>query len=256
MPVSDTTCRLLGVDIVTRSLGELTGEAMAAIERGSGPLIFACANPHSLVVAQKDPLFHRALNSFDHVVADGTGLVVLGRLTRANIGPRITGMDYFLSLMTALNEVGGKRVFFLGSTDFVLERIRSRVKREFPNIAEVGALSPPFGTWSEDDKKQVNDRIRDFSPDVLWVGMTAPRQEKWMFENRDSLDVSLVGAIGAVFDFYAGTYRRAPLWMRKFGMEWLFRLILEPRRLWRRNFVSSPQFVVLLLKEKLFGGKR
>ncbi len=250
MNQTDTT--LLGVRIGTASLTTLTEHAMQAVMRKKDQIAFACANPHSLAEAVHDHEFRDALNQSEQVVADGIGVVLTGRLVGVPVEPRITGADYFHSVMSALNAAGGKRVFFMGSTQRVLDRIRNRAARDFPNI-EVGCHSPPFGEWSADQKQAVIDAINDFKPDVLWVGMTAPKQEKWVHNNRARLNVAVVGSIGAVFDFYAETHPRAPRWMHDNGLEWLYRLLREPRRMWRRNFVSAPKFLWLVLWERLRG---
>jgi N-acetylglucosaminyldiphosphoundecaprenol N-acetyl-beta-D-mannosaminyltransferase len=142
------------------------------------------------------------------------------------------------------------RYFFLGSTDRVLEKIAAKMKREFPHVTVCGVLSPPFKEeFTEEENRQMVEHINRAAPDVLWVGMTAPKQEKWIYENRHSLEVPLLGAIGAVFDFYAGTKKRAPKWICDMGLEWLPRLLREPRRLFRRNFMSSPLFLLMIFAE-------
>jgi N-acetylglucosaminyldiphosphoundecaprenol N-acetyl-beta-D-mannosaminyltransferase len=120
----------------------------------------------------------------------------------------------------------------------------------------IETLSPPFGTWSAEQQADVMQRIRAAQADVLWVGMTAPKQEKWMHAHAEECGVPVIGAVGAVFDYYAGTVRRAPQWICRFGFEWLYRLLGEPRRLWRRTLVSGPQFAWLLLRERLQAGGR
>jgi N-acetylglucosaminyldiphosphoundecaprenol N-acetyl-beta-D-mannosaminyltransferase len=126
------------------------------------------------------------------------------------------------------------------------------MKRDFPHIEVCGVYSPPFKEiLDDDDDREIIRRVNNAKPDVLWVGMTAPKQEKWIYKNRGSLDVSLAGAIGAVFDFYAGTKNRAPEWVCRLGLEWLPRLLREPRRLFKRNFISSPLFLLMVLQEKL-----
>ena len=125
--------------------------------------------------------------------------------------------------------------------------------REFPLIEVCGTFSPLFASeFSEAESSMMCDKVNAARPDVLWVGMTAPKQEKWIYQNRQCLNVPLIGAIGAVFDFYAGTKKRAPEWVCKLGLEWLPRLLREPRRLFRRNFVSTPSFLLLVLKEKFW----
>jgi N-acetylglucosaminyldiphosphoundecaprenol N-acetyl-beta-D-mannosaminyltransferase len=133
----------------------------------------------------------------------------------------------------------------------VLERIVKRLRREFPHIEVCGVYSPPFKEeLSDEDDAVIVRRVNEARPDVLWVGMTAPKQEKWIYKNRHRLDVPLTAAIGAVFDFYAGTRKRAPEWVCRIGLEWLPRLLREPRRLFRRNFISSPMFLLMVLQEK------
>lgn len=238
---------LLGIAIDRKSLEIIIEDALAAVDRKREPVVFACANPHSLVVAQNDLIFKEALNNANLVVADGVGITMMARYARVSVGPRIAGHDYFRAVLGALERRGSGRVFFFGSTPHVLALLKDRFKRDFPSLTLCGVLSPPFGVWSEDENAVMVEAIHAARPDVLWVGMTAPKQEKWVEANRGQLDVSVIGSIGAVFDFYAGTYPRAPGWMCKLGMEWLFRLIKEPRRMWHRNFVSSPKFVLLVV---------
>jgi N-acetylglucosaminyldiphosphoundecaprenol N-acetyl-beta-D-mannosaminyltransferase len=241
---------IMGVKINTRPMDELRSEIIDAINKRS-QIKLACANPHSLVVAQNDTDFFNALRSFEHVVADGVGVTLAAKLSGYPELPRIRGADYYLSVMTSLNAMEGKKVFFLGSTESVLKNIKDRVLVDYPNIADVETLSPPFGEWSDDKNTEIIEEINRFAPDVVWVGMTAPRQEKWIFRNHARLSAPIIGAIGAVFDFYAGTYKRAPVWMQERGLEWLYRLSREPRRLWRRNFVSAPKFFALLFKDRI-----
>jgi N-acetylglucosaminyldiphosphoundecaprenol N-acetyl-beta-D-mannosaminyltransferase len=171
----------------------------------------------------------------------------MAKLAGLRIGPRITGSDFFHELMHGLQRRGYGRVFFFGSSPHVLNCIARRIRRDFPNVALCGALSPPYGSWSDPENRAMLDQINRARPDVLWVGMTAPKQEKWVEANREHLHVPVIASIGAVFDFYAGIYRRAPPWMRRIGCEWLYRLLAEPRRMWRRNVVSAPKFVLMVL---------
>lgn len=244
---------LLAVPIGWRDLPALTDEALDAIRGHAPQVVFACANPHSLVTARADGVFRESLRDADQVVADGVGVAMAGRWVGARIGPRITGTDYFLSLMGRLNGTGGGRVFFFGSSDKVLGLIAERLAKEYPALTLCGSLSPPYRPWSEDENRAMLARINAARPDLLWVGMTAPKQEKWVFQNRHALAVPVIGSIGAVFDFYAGTYPRAPAWMCRFGLEWLYRLISEPRRMWRRNFISTPVFLMRVCWEHGFG---
>lgn len=245
---------LLGVPIDRESLLEGTEEALQAIHRKRSQVVFVCANPHSLAVAQYDERFRSALMAADFVVADGIGVTLMAQVAGIEVGPRITGTDYFYGVLNALQQRGSGRVFFFGSSPQVLDRIAERFSREFPTLTLCGTLSPPYGAWSELENHRMVKAINDAKPDILWVGMTAPKQEKWVEANRRQLGVPVIGSIGAVFDFYAGTYPRAPKWICDIGLEWLFRFIREPRRMWRRNFVSAPRFVWLVLRQHVFKG--
>ena len=169
------------------------------------------------------------------------------------IGPRITGTDYFQAVLNALQQRGDGRVFFFGSSQRVLDLIAKRFANDFPALTLCGTLSPPFGSWSDEENRRMVQVINDAKPDVLWVGMTAPKQEKWVEENRRNLNVPVIGSIGAVFDFYAGTYARAPQLICRIGLEWAYRFILEPRRMWQRNCVSAPKFIWLVFSRHVLG---
>lgn len=239
---------LLSIPINRHTIDELLARAVAAFEQRAQPFTFACANPHSLVVARHDPHFRNCLQACSAVVADGIGVRVAGMITGKAYGPRITGFDFFLATMRELDRRNGK-AFFLGSRAEVLALLARRASGEFPNV-ELTSLSPPFGEWSEAENEAILARVRTFAPDVLWVGMTAPRQEKWVHANAARSGVPVIGSIGAVFDYYAGTVRRAPDWLCEAGLEWLYRLAGEPRRLWRRTMVSAPHFLWLVARER------
>lgn len=210
-----------------------------------------CANPHSLVVACTDKAFSKSLDAADILLPDGIGIVIAARILGVDLTERVAGSEFFLELTKKANENSGLRYFFCGSSEDVLEKISARLNREFPNITVCGVLSPPFKEeFTDEDNKKMVEKINKAKPDVLWVGMTAPKQEKWIHQNLNQLNVPLSAAIGAVFDFYAGTKKRSPQWVCKLGLEWLPRLLREPRRLFRRNFISTPVFLYMVLKER------
>jgi N-acetylglucosaminyldiphosphoundecaprenol N-acetyl-beta-D-mannosaminyltransferase len=243
----------LGIPIDRKNLAEVTEEALEAINRRMSQRVFVCANPHSLVVAQHDLGFQSALTQANLVVADGVGVTVMAKLAGLQIGPRITGTDYFQSVLNSLQQRGGGRIFFFGSSQRVLDLIAKRFIVDFPSLILCGIFSPPFGSWNDEENRRMVQVINDARPDVLWVGMTAPKQEKWVEENRQNLAVPVIGSIGAVFDFYAGTYARAPHWVCRIGLEWAYRFLLEPRRMWQRNCVSAPKFLWLVLSRHVLG---
>jgi N-acetylglucosaminyldiphosphoundecaprenol N-acetyl-beta-D-mannosaminyltransferase len=243
----DGTNVLLGVRIGRSALDELVARSVSAVIGTADRVLLACANPHSMVIARTDPQFHEALNSATHIVSDGFGCRIAALLTGRDFGPRITGFDFFEASMGKLNERGGK-VFFLGSSNDTLARIKLRCARDYPNVA-IHSHSPPFGSWTDAEDARIVRLVRRADPDILWVGLTAPKQEKWAAAHRDDLRTPVIGCIGAVFDYYAGTVKRAPRWVCRIGLEWLYRLAGEPGRLWKRTFVSFPMFMWLVLNE-------
>lgn len=153
--------------------------------------------------------------------------------------------------MAQLNASGGS-VFFLGGTEKALKLIRTRVANDYPEIHVAGTFSPAFKTaYSDAENDEMIELINSSGADVLWVGMTAPKQEMWVFSNQNRLEVSFAGAIGAVFDFYSGQVRRSHPIFRNLGLEWLPRLLQQPRRLWRRMFVSAPIFLFDVLRARI-----
>lgn len=246
---SDTTNMLLGVPIGRSALDELVARSMAAVTGEAERVFLACANPHSMVVAKTDPSFHDALNRASHVVSDGFGCRIAALLTGRDFGPRITGFDYFDAVMRELNDRGGK-IFFLGSSTDTLDKIAQRCERDYPQLVII-THSPPFGPWTELDDERVVALVRKANPDILWIGLTAPKQEKWAAAHMERLRIPVIGCIGAVFDYYAETVKRAPRWVRRAGLEWLYRLAGEPRRLWKRTLISFPVFMWLVLNEQM-----
>jgi N-acetylglucosaminyldiphosphoundecaprenol N-acetyl-beta-D-mannosaminyltransferase len=212
----------------------------------------ACLNPHSYAVALDDPTFSRALHAADWLIPDGAGVVLASRLQGGRITERVTGSDVFFGLHRRMTAAGGMSVFFLGATEETLAAIRARMAVDHPEIRVAGTYSPPFKPeYSAEDNNAMIAAINASKADVLWVGMTAPKQEKWIFENRARLNVKFAGAIGAVFDFYTGRVKRSHPVFQRLGLEWLPRLVQQPRRLWRRMFVSAPIFVWHVLKQKV-----
>lgn len=222
------------------------------IHEGKFGYTVVCANPHSLEVARRNRLFQEALLTADLVIPDGIGVVLASRVLGGRIRERVTGSDIFLGLNQALNREGGRSVFFLGSTEETLAKIQRRFAADFPKVWVAGTYSPPFrAEFSEDENRDMVEAVNTARPDVLWVGMTAPKQEKWIFRNRGRLQVGASAAVGAAFDFYAGKVQRSAPAFQRLGLEWLPRLLREPRRLWRRNLLSNTSFMARVLAQRL-----
>ena len=238
------TVQIMGYQIRT-SLGDLAPNGKK--------MIINTLNPHSYCVAKKDKAFARALSSADVLLPDGIGVVLATKFLRGIAIQKIAGQDMQLHLLKLAN-AKSLRIFYLGSTQRTLECIQEKIQKEYPKI-QVDIYSPPFKTvFSPEDDREMVGRINAFRPDILFVGMTAPKQEKWVYRNKEALQVNIIASIGAAFDFYAGTVKRSgPLWI-KLGLEWLPRLIREPRRMAKRNFISTPEFLWEIMVLKLFRG--
>ena len=235
-----------------KDLDILTSRAELA-KLPEGKLLINTINAFSYDNARKDVLFSEALQKGDVLIPDGISIVKACRFLNAKSQPkeRIAGWDLFVYEMEKLNRVGGK-VMFLGSSDAVLNLIRQRVAEKYPKI-EVDTYSPPYKPeFSDEDNEAMISAINYSNPDLLWIGMTAPKQEKWAYTHLDRLDVHChIGTIGAVFDFFAGTVKRAPERWQRVGMEWLYRLLSEPRRMWRRYFIGNAKFIYYIMLEKI-----
>jgi N-acetylglucosaminyldiphosphoundecaprenol N-acetyl-beta-D-mannosaminyltransferase len=236
---------VLGYKVYRAGLQSCVSEILESLETSGPPRWLACLNPHSYVQAQGDSQFSRALKGADWLIPDGVGIVLASKWRRGAINERVTGSDIFETLLGGLNRAGGKSVFFLGSKSDTLEIIKRRMAAEFPRVRVAGMFSPPFKPeFSADDVDAMVRSVNEAKPDVLWVAMTAPKQEKWLHAHLPKLDVRFAAAIGAVFDFYSGRITRSNAIYQRLGLEWLPRLLQEPRRLWRRMGVSAPVFVL------------
>lgn len=224
-------------------------EEVAALPEGK--LLINTINAHSYNTAQKDDLFAEALAKGDALIPDGASIVKACRWIKAKSQPteRIAGWDLFDYEMNRLNQQGGK-CFFMGSSEKVLSLIKQRARVEYPNIV-VETYSPPYKPeFSEEDNRAIIHAINQADPDLLWIGMTAPKQEKWTYSHWHELNIHChVGTIGAVFDFFAGTVERAPVWWQEHSLEWLYRLIKEPKRMWRRYIIGNTLFLWNMWKE-------
>lgn len=251
------TENIAGYGITTRSLNECTNEIMTWMEKSEHGRYLVCANPHSLEVARRDGLFQVALQKADLLVPDGVGIILASKIMKGTIRRRVTGSDIFRELNRKLDAAGGYSVFFLGATDETLGRIQRRMAMDYPNLRIAGVYSPPFrDAFSDAENASMTAAINAAHPDVLWVGMTAPKQEKWIYQNRDRLHIKFIGAVGAVFDFYTGRVKRSHPLFQRMGLEWLPRLLQEPRRLWKRNLVSNPAFLLRVIRVKYSKGIR
>ncbi len=242
-------------------------EALKDLSKGK--LLINTINAHSYNTAQKDELFAEALSKGDVLIPDGVSIVKACKWLKAESQPteRIAGWDLFSFEMGNLEKESKRRkaegnpmigsetnmkVMFMGSSEKVLSLIKERARKDYPNL-DVITYSPPYKPeFSDEDNKAIIGAINEVDPDLLWIGMTAPKQEKWTYSHWNELNIHChVGTIGAVFDFYAGTVKRAPLWWQEHGLEWLYRLLKEPKRMWKRYLVGNTLFLWNITKEKM-----
>jgi N-acetylglucosaminyldiphosphoundecaprenol N-acetyl-beta-D-mannosaminyltransferase len=209
-------------------------------------------NPHSYQLSKQDSVFARALHESDVLLPDGIGIVWAAKILNGRRIKKIAGYDIFMYLLNHLNSNKGS-CFFLGASDRTLVLIKEKLAKEFPNVI-VNSYSPPYKTeFSKEDSDKMLCQVNKCNPEVLFVGMTAPKQEKWVSQYKDQLSPQIICSIGAVFDFYAGTIKRPGAFWIKLGMEWLPRFLKEPIRLAERNLISTPKFIFDVLSQKLVG---
>ena len=226
------------------------------IEFPEKKLLINTINAHSYNIFQEDPVFEKSLSRCDILLPDGVSIVWAVRFLTGRKITKIAGEDLFFYEMKRLEkripDVGtSRKVFFLGSDETTLKMIESRSAKDFPNV-KIKTYSPSYTKqFSDEENRKIVGAINSFSPDVLFVGMTAPKQEKWAFTHFKHLKAGHVCCVGAVFDFYAGTIRRAPGWMIMLGLEWFYRLASEPKRMWRRYLIGNLKFFRAILIEKL-----
>ena len=244
---------VLGVRVNAVQIPEVIAQMEAWIALRDRCRYVAVTGMHGITEAQHHRHFKEVLADADLVVADGMPLVWLGRrkghaMPRRVYGPEL--MQEFWSRTSSRRY----RHFFYGGAPGVAAELERRFTEAFPNHAVAGTFSPPFRPLTASEDREIVATINHSRPDVLWVGLGTPKQEQWMHDHRNALQVAVMVGVGAAFDFHAGAVRQAPAWMGDHGLEWLFRLVQEPRRLWRRYLIRGAEFAALVCLE--LGGFR
>jgi N-acetylglucosaminyldiphosphoundecaprenol N-acetyl-beta-D-mannosaminyltransferase len=243
--------RVLGYDLIDEPPPRIA--AVVCDDMSSRqPRSYFFLNPHSIVQATGDPALQRCFSNDSELFCDGVGLSLANRVLNRRALHRVWGQDFFLAVSREISDRRQGRVFFLGGHADAIESLLSRYQSEFPGVRAVSAHSPAFKPeFSSADIVDMASRINAFRPDILWIGVGSPKQEKLLYELQPLCKVPCAGAIGAVFDFYCGRVTLGPKWIRDFGLLWAYRLIQEPRRLWRRTLISAPLFALRVLRELL-----
>lgn len=247
-PASAPRARVLGVPVHVIGLPEVVGQMDRWLLQLNGRRWIAITSSHGIMEGFKHPDFKQVLESADLSIPDGEWTARAAAKRLALRPQRVRGADLIVGF-SALAHQRGYRSYFFGDTERVLEGLAARLRSRFPGIPLAGACSPPFRPLSPEENDRLIDQINQAKPDVLWVLLGLPKQEKWIFANRPKLNAPIVVAAGAAAKFVSGSVAPAPAWVSARGLEWLWRLVREPRRCWQRSVVYGPQFAFHTLLE-------
>jgi N-acetylglucosaminyldiphosphoundecaprenol N-acetyl-beta-D-mannosaminyltransferase len=240
---------VLGVNVSAIAMDD----AIATLDRwiGEGRREYVCiTGVHGVMECRRDPSLRKIHNEAGMVTPDGMPLVYFLHLTGKKHTQRVYGPS-LMRAMTAVSSGRGYRQFYYGGDVGVAEKLQQTLVGSNPGLEVVGTLCPPFRKLTQEEDSAVVDAINAARPDIVWVGLSTPKQERWMAEHRGRIDAPVMVGVGAAFDFLAGTKRQAPEWMQRHALEWFFRLCSEPRRLWRRYAYIVPGFTFLAVVELL-----
>lgn len=234
-------CKILGTDILVTNMAKTVERIERNIEELRGEYI-CVGNVHTTVMAHDDAQYHEVQKQAAFVLPDGKPLSAYSRKHGFPEAERVTGPDLMLELFSRDN---GLKHYFYGSTEETLSALQEALKTNYPDLSIVGMVSPPFKKLTrEEDEEQIR-RINESGADIIWVGLGAPKQENWMYHHRGKVCGVMIG-VGAGFDYHAGNIKRAPVWMQKCSLEWLYRLMQDPKRLFRRYLVTNTRYLWLI----------
>lgn len=244
----DTLCRaaiprvnVLGVGVSALDMASAIESIDSWIQRGASQYV-CVTGVHGVMESLRDPNLRKIHNRTGLVTTDGMPLVWISRLAGYRYVQRVCGPDLMLAFCRYSAPLG-YRHFLYGGGEGVAEQLAASLCARIPGLRIVGTLTPPFRPLSAKEGKEVVERINASEPDLVWVGLSTPKQERWMYEHVELLNAPVLLGVGAAFDFHAGLKVRAPHWMQQSGLEWLFRLLREPHRLWRRYLINNPLFI-------------
>lgn len=246
-----TTCRILGTEILVTNMEKTVALIEENLEALRGKYI-CVGNVHTTVMAHDDAHYHTVQKEAAFVLPDGKPLSVYSRKHGYAEAERVTGPDLMLALFARDN---GLRHYFYGSSEETLAMLKEKLKRQYPKLVIAGMASPPFRTLSAQEDNAAVEAINAARPDLVWVGLGAPKQENWMYDHRGRVGGVMIG-VGAGFDYHAGNIRRAPAWMQKLSLEWLYRLLQDPRRLLKRYLVTNTRYLYLINRKSSGKGSR
>lgn len=234
------TCNIMGVNLAAINMQWLLDFTKKYIKDLSGDYL-CVSNVHTTVMSYDDPKYCAVQNGGIMAIPDGGPLSSVGRKRGFIQMERTTGPDYLKEVLKISAEEG-YRHFFYGSTEETLEKLKDHLKENYPGVQVVGMYSPPFRALSKEEDDVIIKMITDAKADFVWIGLGAPKQEYWMADHKGKVTGLMVG-VGAAFDYLAGNIERAPMWMQKANLEWLYRLLQEPKRLFKRYFYTNTKFI-------------
>ncbi len=240
-PTKRITADVIGCGIDIVDWGQAIDRIKSWADNRESKYVCIC-NAHSVVTARHDPNFMNVIKNADMATPDGAPVAWLIRKLSATQQARINGPDLMWRYCSEAAD-RGESIYLYGGQPSTLEKLKSVLNSRFKNLIIAGSYSPPFRALSKEEDDEVVDRINASGAGTVWVSLGCPKQEQWMAEHRGRINAVMIG-VGAAFDYHAGTIKRAPLWMQKNGLEWLHRLCSEPRRLWRRYFVTNSLFIL------------
>jgi N-acetylglucosaminyldiphosphoundecaprenol N-acetyl-beta-D-mannosaminyltransferase len=242
---------ILGVEIAATTIDRTVETLTCWIEAGTYPKLVTFANVYMLTESYRNPGFHSVLREMDLNCPDGMPLVWIGKLLGSPV-ERVAGPDFMPAFCKATAERGYRHSFY-GGDPGVAKRVAAKLNAAAPGIQIAGSWCPPYGTVSEKERERGIRAINNSRADVLWVCLGCPRQEMWMLEHRDRVNVRVMLSVGQAFNIVSETMARAPKLLREFGLEWLYRMAAEPKRLAGRYFTSNPTFLYLLARRAVTG---
>lgn len=240
-------CEILKTNINVTNMSETIKYIGGHLDDLRGKYI-CVSNVHTTVMSYENEEYRKIQNSAAMALPDGAPLSSYSRRRGYKQAQRVTGPDLMLELF-AVSREKGYRHYFYGATEETLQSMRKVIERDYPGMEIAGMYAPPFRTLTPQEDAGIVEKINNSRPDFIWIGLGAPKQEEWMYQHMGQLQGVLIG-VGAGFDYLAGYIKRAPHWMQKMSLEWLYRLLQDPRRLWRRYFTSNVKFICLTRMDK------
>ena len=250
------TCRVLGTPLAVTDYAGAVAQVKEWAAAGDVARIIAAPNVHNVTLARHDPDYRPVLQSFDLILPDGMPLVwVINRRVSEPMRDRVYGPTFMLRCLEATQGEPWRHVF-IGGTPEILASLEKQVTERFPGLSLAPSYSPPFGDWGAEEDERILQHIRDAKAQFVWIGLGCPKQERLLVRLKPKLPPGCYAAVGAAFAFHAGRVSQAPKWMQDRGLEWVYRLVAEPRRLWKRYLVYNTLFLAYLAQESVMGRKR